>query len=199
MKYPVFIVSSLLMLALITMISCTGGIKGDAVSGASKKNKPVSALPPKVGQYTSLGELPGLKSFAVKYDAKLIRGGEPYNKKAPATITKLKVKTIVTIVPTKREKAMCKKLNIKLVEMVFDKKGPSKEQIAQFLKTMTADKAPTYVHCHGGTHRAGVLGVAYRLYICKWPLDKALLEYGYLGGSLKDDYPMIKAVIDYKK
>ena len=58
---------------------------------------------------------------------------------------------------------------------------------------------PLYVHCHGGTHRAGVLGVAYRIHKCGWPWEKALLEHGRLGGSLKDDHIMLASIRTLKE
>jgi len=34
----------------------------------------------------------------------------------------------------------------------------------------------------------------YRIYKNNWSLENALLEYGYLGGSLKDDQKMIQSI-----
>ena len=68
-----------------------------------------------------------------------------------------------------------------------------------YLDTIRSDSGPFYVHCHGGTHRGGILGMAYRMYVQNWTYEKALIEFGLLGGSLMKDYKMIQAVRTYGK
>ncbi len=60
-----------------------------------------------------------------------------------------------------------------------------------------ARPGPLYVHCHGGTHRGGVLMLFVRLHVEGWPLEKALVEFGRLGGDLKGDHPKIEVVRKY--
>jgi protein tyrosine/serine phosphatase len=86
-----------------------------------------------------------------------------------------------------------------LVEILFDKKtGPSSADLHRFLQTIKTGTGPFYVHCVGGTHRAGVLGVAYRMHILNWPYEKAVLEFGQLGGDLKADHSLLEPVKAFK-
>lgn len=81
------------------------------------------------------------------------------------------------------------------MEMPFDKKtGLPPADLKRYLALFTKDNMPIYVHCHGGTHRDGTLGVAYRVHTCGWDWDKALLEHARLGGSLKDDHVMLESI-----
>lgn len=152
-------------------------------------------LPPKGDTYEVLACLKGLKSFAVRYADGVVRGGEPCSDQAARTLRGLGIRTIVTITPTDRERALARECGFTLVEMPFDKAtGLSQADLRRFLALLTGEKMPVYIHCHGGTHRGGVLCVAYRIHKCGWDWDKALAEHARLGGSLKDDHAMLLSV-----
>ncbi len=156
-------------------------------------------LPPKGYDYEVLGVKDGLKSWAVKYDGVLLRGGEIHADSAAAAFKDWGVKTVISIVPGDKERDFCKRHNLALVEIPFAKtKGPSAADLKLFLDTVRKGAGAFYVHCVGGAHRGGILGVAYRVHVLQWPYERALVEFGRLGGSLKDDHAMLEAVRQFK-
>ncbi len=194
-KSSVVFIISLASVLFLGSLPCSAGWL-DAVSGATRsaKEKGVT-LPPDGEEYTVLGVLPGLKNYAVKYDEALYRGGELQKKSAVKTLRKLGVKTIVSITPTDYEREFCRKYRFPLVEIPFEKdNGISEEGLALFLETIRTGTGPFYLHCKGGSHRAGILGAAYRIFILNWPVERALTEYDRLGGDLIEDQPMIEAL-----
>lgn len=156
--------------------------------------------PPHEGEgYEVLGVKDGIKAWVIRYDSRLLRGGEFHNESAAKVLKGWNVKTIVSISPNDKERDFCKRHGFELVEIPFDKgKGPASADIKKFLETMATATSPVYLHCIGGVHRGGVMGVAYRVHLLKWPYEKALLEFGRLGGHLKDDHVMLEAVRNYK-
>ena len=167
------------------------------VSGATPMTKGKDVvLPPKVGDYEVLGVTEGLKNFVVKYDQKFYRGGEPVSDAAAESLKARGIKTIISITPNDHERTFCRKHGLTLVEIPFSKPtGPSPVDLARFYETVKTGSGPFYVHCHGGTHRGGVLGVAYRTGVLGWSKDKALIEFGRLGGDLLVDHSMLEAVL----
>ena len=168
--------------------------KADHVTGASKHAHKTDAMPPESADY-KVFTVDGVKNYIVKYDDKMYRGGEIQTEAGAKALKDRGIKTIVSITPTDEERAMAKKFGFKLVEMEFTKTtGVSADQLKAYLDMVHNEDGPFYVHCHGGNHRAGILAAAYRIHEKKWPKDKALLEFGYLGGSLKNDYVMIASI-----
>ena len=184
------------MLALLTCGSCKYMTGTDAITKATPKYKQGEGmLPPAVGQYKVLGVHKGLKKYVVQYDNNIFRGGEIYHDSAAKTLKGWGIKTIVSITPTDDERKFCKKYGFELVEVPFDKStGPSNAALSLFIKTVKTGSVPLYIHCIGGTHRASVLGVAYRVHVLGWPYEKALIEHGRLGGDLLADHIMLEAV-----
>ncbi len=199
------IAGSVGVLCVGSLVSCvapsekTG--RPDAVSGATPAYAAGDrgALPPACEGYEVLGVRDGIKNWAIRYDGVLIRGGEFCDDKASDALTAWGVKTIVSITPTDKEREFCKRHGFALVEVPFDKKqGPGAEDIGKFLDTIKTGKGPFYVHCVGGNHRGGVLGVAYRVHILGWPYERALVEFGRLGGDLKENHVLLETIRNYK-
>jgi protein tyrosine phosphatase (PTP) superfamily phosphohydrolase (DUF442 family) len=150
--------------------------------------------------YKILGQLTGLKNFAVAYEDSLIRGGEVYHDDAADVLNQYGIKLIISVTPNDKERAFCQKYGFELLEMPFDKNdGPKQALIATFLDAVDQASGSVYVHCHGGTHRAGALCMAHRVHTQKWDTERALLEYLKLGGDLQTDQGMIKRVMNYQK
>jgi hypothetical protein len=190
------------VLALCAGCRCCRGPSGaDAVSAATPyyAGGERGALPPAAGDYTVLGVRDGIKSWAVKYDNTLLRGGEFFDDTAAKALAEWGVKTVISVTPNDKERAFCAQNGFILVEIPFTKKeGPSEADLRRFLDTVKNGKAPFYVHCVGGTHRGGILGLAYRVHHLDWPVERAVIEFGRLGGDLKDNHNMIDAVIRFK-
>ncbi len=191
------------MTLLITTTSCRSplGTKTDAVTGATPTYKhKKTVLPPQTGAYEVIGTADGLKNYVIKYDDNLYRGGEPFADSAVASLKKYGIRTIISITPTDHERNFCKRNGFTLVEIPFEKTtGVSPSDLKRYLDVIKTKAEPFYVHCHGGTHRGGVLGVAYRVHIQNWPYEKALVEHGRLGGDLLADHIMLESVKSFPK
>ncbi len=169
----------------------------DTKSGASVyTNKP---LPKKGKDYKVLGYIKGLKNFVIKYDEKLIRGGDVLNEKGIKALKKFGITTIFSISPTNTERSLAKQYGIDLKEIEFLNQKPIPLNILHmFIKECKDSSKKIYLHCHGGTHRAGALGVAYRMHVLKWNARRAIKEFAKLGGNLKSDGIIIESVKRYK-
>jgi protein tyrosine phosphatase (PTP) superfamily phosphohydrolase (DUF442 family) len=207
MKPEIHVVGNVTVLACMCLVAACASHstrvapKADAVSGATPAylGGERGALPPTNSDYQVLGVKDGIKSWAVKYDDKLLRGGQFYAESAAAALKDWNVKTVISIVPGDKERAFCKAQGLALVEIPFDKaKGPSDADIRRFLDTIKTGTSPFYVHCVGGTHRGGVLGVAYRVHIQNWSFERALVEFGRLGGDLREDHLHLETVKNFK-
>ena len=155
-------------------------------------------LPPTSDSYTVIGEVTGIKNFVVKYDNDFYRGGEPVSEEGMEYLKNQGIKTIITITPNQLEEELSAQYGINLVSLEFTKKTLNKDVLDQYFDILNKYDKPWYVHCHGGTHRGGVLGAAYRLKVLRWDWNRSIIEYGMLGGSLKDDYCMLEILKNHK-
>ena len=188
-------------LALLALACSSAPPPADATSGATAHHDADAPLilPPDSDTYEVLGALDGLGSFAVKYDDRLYRGGDPRSAKGADTLAALGVRTLVSITPTDAGRALAEERGFDLVEIPFDMKaGIAAGDLKRFLDLFAGDAPPVYVHGRDDTHRAGALGVAYRVHAQGWDWDKAILEFGLLGGSLKDDQTILQSVLRYE-
>lgn len=172
-----------------------GEDKPDAVTGATYKVDKNPTLPPKADGYEVVGKVDGLNKYVVKYSDKLYRGGQPVSGKGMKQLKKWGVKTILSVTPDDIERKYAKEGGFELVEVPFENGTPiPAETVAKFLAACKDKPGPYYLHCMGGTHRAGALGLAYRVHIEGWDYDKALIEFGRLGGDLKKDFQIAESV-----
>jgi len=199
----IFAVTSLITTGIMLATSCTTPTenKPDAISGATYRNSPQEViLPPETGEYRVLGVQKGLKNYVIRYDDTVFRGGEPYADSAAQALSKIGINSIISITPTENERQFCRKHGFTLIEIPFKKvPGPAATDVKRYIDTIKTGAGPFYVHCHGGTHRGGVLGVAYRVHILGWPYEEALVEYGRLGGDLLSDHTMLESVRRYQE
>ena len=198
MKSSKIIISTLTLLSIIICVmSCKNKSNIDAVTGATTKNikEEKIILPPKSNSYIILGVMPGLNGFVVNYDDNFYRGGELYSEEGIQSLKSLGVDTILSITPSKTERMLAKKYEFRLFEIPFTKDfGLSKAELDKVITILRKENMPIYVHCHGGAHRGGIMGIVHRIYNNDWTLDKALSEYEVLGRSLKDDQKMIHSI-----
>lgn len=168
--------------------------RADAVTAATYKMTGEVVLPPTgVGEYTVVGKVEGLNNFVVRYDENVYRGGQPLSAKGMDRLAEWGVKKIISVTPDDILRKYAREQGLELVEVPFDKGGVPAETLETFLAAIRAG-GPVYVHCMGGTHRAGTLCAAYRVRQCGWDYDDALIEYGRLGGDLKGDHAMIESI-----
>ncbi len=158
------------------------------------------ALPPTADEwnhqfYEVLGKRDGLKTWLVRYDDHFYRGGELESIDGAHSLAKLGIKTVFAITSADKEREWLESVGIKVVDLSFDKNASlGQSQVRHIAEQLNAHPSPVYVHCVGGTQRGGVVGVIYRLYH-GWDPGQALLEFAYLGGSLKANNNTLKAVL----
>jgi protein tyrosine/serine phosphatase len=112
-------------------------------------------------------------------DAQFYRGARP----KPADLKELAalgIKTVIDLTDNSKEReepavqaAGMRYINIPIV----DKKDPSTEQVAEFLKVANDPATGKfYVHCAGGRHRTGVMAAIYRFNHDQWNFDQVYAE-----------------------
>ncbi len=167
----------------------------DAVSSATYAANKKITLPKESGDY-KVNVVNGLKKYAVTYSDSFCRGGEIQTVEGIKALKKWGIETIISITPTDQERALTKQFGIKLVELEFECTNLPQETIESFCNTLKTSKK-VYTHCHGGTHRAGALGIAYRMLKEGWSFEKASKEFVALGGYPSKDKAMLDAVKSY--
>jgi len=112
-------------------------------------------------------------------DEQFYRGARP----KPADLKELAalgIKTVIDLTDNSKEReepavqaAGMRYINIPIV----DKKDPSTEQVAEFLKVANDPATGKfYVHCAGGRHRTGVMAAIYRFNHDQWNFDQVYAE-----------------------
>jgi len=165
--------------------------KPDVVSSATVVSSKVVQMPKKSKDYKTY-QVAGLVNFLVAYSPNFTRGGMIETIEGMEALKKRGIKTIVSIVPSSQEKAMAEQYGLKLVEIPFTNEVIKPEDLQAFKKVLD-DNEPIYVHCHGGIHRAGVLGLYYRLW-SGWDFSRARDEFIALGGYPLKDKPLLDIV-----
>ncbi|MFY9618982.1 MAG: hypothetical protein WAQ99_04150 [Pyrinomonadaceae bacterium] len=111
-------------------------------------------------------------------DERFYRGARPKQKDFQ-TLKDLGIQTIIDLTDnTPQEKGYVEALGMTYVNIAIpDKKDPSDEQIAQFLKLVNDPATGKfYVHCAGGRHRTGVMGAVYRFNNYQWNFNQVYAE-----------------------
>ena len=186
-------------LVLATQIA-RAGEAGDCDSVTTYESGFRGVLPPEADNwnhqhYEVIGEQDGLKSWLIRYDDHLYRGGELENADGARSLADLGIKTVFAITSADKERQWLESVGIKVVDLSFDKNASLSEQhIEHIADQVSGSPTPAYIHCVGGTQRGGIVGVIYRL-TQDWKPDQSLLEFAYLGGSIKDNSETLKSVL----
>lgn len=132
-----------------------------------------------IGKTHSDSKFSGIKiSNFGQMDERFYRGGRPKEKDF-ATLKALGIQTVIDLTDnTPQERGYVEAQGMRYVNIAIpDKKDPSAEQIAEFLKVVNdAETGKFYLHCAGGRHRTGVMGAIYRFNNYKWTLDQVYAE-----------------------
>jgi len=167
----------------------------DAVSRATYPAEADVTLPPRGETYKLIGRQVGFLNFVVRYDDRLYRGGQLVSDGGIKTLRKWGVRTILSVTPDDSERKYVAAAGLKLVELPLDKQKPvPKQTLRKFLDTIEAERGRFYLHSLSGCRRAGALAAAYRIHVGGWEFDKAVFEFGRLGGCLKDDHKLLESI-----
>lgn len=188
----------LLVLLLFFCVSCkkeeSKDSKADAVTAASVDNK--EWLPEAGNTYTVLGYNEGLKGVLIKYSDEMYRGGDILSSDGAKLIKSRGIQTIFSVTPSEAIRSFCAAYDIELKEIVFDYQKLGDDQVLTFLNALDSVEYPIYIHCHSGKQRGGNLCAIYREYKEGWEFEKALDEYGKLGGKIEPDREMLQRAYD---
>ncbi len=193
-KNLIAIVSALVLMYLF--VNLTDDI--DTVSSATSPSKSKASTLPKASPDYHVNEIKGLQNFVVTYSNSFTRGGLIESIEGVEALKEWGIDTLVSMVPSDLERAMTKQFGIKLVELNYDKKTLTTEVLTQFVTAVKSAKK-SYVHCHGGVHRAGALSIVYRVLFESWDYDRALNEFVALGGHLRRDADMLVVIKAFLK
>ena len=141
----------------------------------------------------------GLENFSVKYDDDFYRGGHVATIEGCEILKRYNVKTIISITPDPRERSLTKRYGFNLVELEFQFQTIPDELLQQFVTTINSGEGPFYVHCRGGSHRAGILALVYRVVKNGWTVERAVEEFVRLGGYPEKDKKLIDAARNFLK
>lgn len=120
-----------------------------------------------------------IKNFG-QMDERFFRGAQPKRLEDYQALAALGVATVIDLRddPTDYERPMVESLGMRYVNIpIADKQYPREEQVAQFLKIVSAPATGKFfVHCAGGRHRTGIMGAVYRFNFYGWNLDQVYAE-----------------------
>jgi protein tyrosine/serine phosphatase len=112
-------------------------------------------------------------------DERFYRGARPKPKDLQS-LAALGIHTVIDLTDNSREKEEPAVLatGMRYVNIpVVDKKSPTPEQIAEFLRVVNDPATGKFfVHCAGGRHRTGLMGAVYRFNHDNWSYDQVYAE-----------------------
>lgn len=190
MRY-LLLISLLLLMYCIPLEKKSKDIKKsiDAITAASVDTQ--DWLPEPGDSYKVLGYNDGLKGVLIKYSDEMYRGGDMLSVTGAQLLKERGIKTVFSVTPSEAIRSYCQSYGFDLHEIVFDYQKMSEEQVKYFIAALDSVETPMFIHCHSGKQRGGNLGFIYRVYVESWDLDKAMNEYGALGGKVEPDTEML--------
>lgn len=111
-------------------------------------------------------------------DERFYRGARPKQRDFQA-LKDSGIQTVIDLTDnTPQERGYVEAVGMTYVNIAIpDKKDPTNEQIAQFLKLVNDPATGKfYVHCAGGRHRTGVMGAVYRFKNYQWNFNQVYAE-----------------------
>jgi len=182
--------------ALFILAQLQSGV--DGMTGATAKSKGDIVLPEKSQGY-KVYVTDGLENFSVEYDKNFHRGGTIESIEGAKALRRYKIRTIFSITPDDKERALAKKFGFNLVELEFEFETIPDDILTKFVTTLNTSKGASYAHCHGGSHRAGILGMIYRVVKNGWTVERAEKEFVALGGYPVKDKKILDAAKAFLK
>lgn len=163
--------------------------KIDATSEASQKAD--SWLPEEDSTYKVIGYKKGLKGVTIKYSGNLYRGGNILSAEGAKILQENGIKTVISVTPDDNIKTLCNTFGFKNIDMFYDYGKLTDSITIAFLNVLDNEDSPLYIHCFSGKQRAGLLCAISRLYNDNWTFEQAEMEYGKLGGKVKEDHDLL--------
>src|SRR5262245_12234288 len=108
------------------------------------------------------------------------------------------VRTIIDLrdKPSPGEPEACKQNGIKYFKFPMDGSvTPDDQAVNKILSIIQSAKAPVYVHCSAGKHRAGTIAALYRLRVQGWSKDRTWAEQQSYGFGPAEEHPALYAYV----
>ena len=124
-----------------------------------------------------------------RVDDKIIRGGRPLNQKAIEHLKDMGVKTVVCLLKAARiypaeingvadEKPAVEAAGMDFINIPMDEsKGPSQQDLDEFIDLARKSSGPIYLHCSAGRDRAGLLTAVYDVEVRGHSYAEAYADY----------------------
>ncbi len=90
----------------------------------------------------------------VQVHDRVISGGLPEGELAFTELTRLGIKTIISVDSARPDVAMARKHGLKYVHLPHGYDGISSDRVVQLAKAVRELDGPIYIHCHHGKHRS---------------------------------------------
>lgn len=97
---------------------------------------------------------------AIRVTEKVISGGLPEDEAAFAELSKLGVKTIISVDAARPNAALAKRFGLRYVHLPHGYDGISAERTQELAKAVRDLPGPLYLHCHHGRHRSPAAAAA---------------------------------------
>ncbi|MCX6579770.1 MAG: hypothetical protein NT166_06260 [Candidatus Aminicenantes bacterium] len=150
---------------------------------------------PPFGYTYQVTVVPGIDGYVIVYNDNLYRGGA-LSPEAAGQLKNFGVKTVITIDPDPKLEKTVKAAGLKPVTFTWKNRGiMPQEDLERFLELIKKNEAPFYLHSKEENQEAGILAAIYRVHVENWPYEKTIIEYGRVGGSLKDDDRLLRAIM----
>lgn len=101
-------------------------------------------------EHLQLSNLPN----AYRLNAKVISGGEPNGEAGFQELSKLKIKTVVSVDGVRPQLELAKKYGIQYVHLPLGYGRISDQRVTELVKVVRGLSGPIYFHCHHGLHRS---------------------------------------------
>jgi len=108
------------------------------------------------------------------------------------------VKTIIDLrdKPSPGEPEACKRNGITYHKFPMDGGvTPEDKAVNEILSIIQRSKAPVYVHCSAGKHRAGTIAALYRIRVQGWSKERAWAEQQSYGFGPAEEHPALYAYV----
>jgi protein tyrosine phosphatase (PTP) superfamily phosphohydrolase (DUF442 family) len=149
---------------------------------------------PEGDAYKVVGYREGIRFYIVQYNEKLYRGGDILNRNGAKALKGLGIKTIISVTPDNKERALAKEFGFKLVEIPFGLNDLNKKHLDRFLEAAEKSPGPIYVHCFSGDLRAAALLAHWRMHKEGWSYQRAEHEYLRLDANIFDSGMLLNAL-----
>lgn len=117
---------------------------------------------------------PGL-SNAYQISSFLYRGAQP-KPEGYQSLADMGIKAIISFRTKAPDTELLNKLGLKSYHIPIDTFKFNDEHARAFLKIISEQEGPVYIHCYHGSDRTGTMTALYRIVHQKWSREKALAE-----------------------